>query len=73
MALNIKRLSITACGAFPSFWLIGQDGKVLMTQYEVAQAMRVKPDITTIVSDRIEGKDEPTPAEAKKDDAEGEK
>lgn len=44
----------------PSFWLIGKDGKVMMSQYEFAKAMRVKPDLTTIVSDRIEGKDEPT-------------
>ena len=50
--------------SLPSFWLIGQDGKILMSQYEIAQAMRVKPDITTIVSDRIEGKDAPTPAQA---------
>ena len=45
-----------------------------MSQYEVAAAMRIKPDMTTIVADRIEGKDAPTPAasgtptEAKKDD-----
>jgi hypothetical protein len=49
--------------SFPSFWLIGKDDKILMSQFEVAQAMRVKPSITVIVSDRIEGKDAPTPAD----------
>ena len=34
----------------------------MMTQYEVAQAMRVKPNMKTIVEDRILGKDKPTPA-----------
>lgn len=47
----------------PSFWLIGQNGKVLMTQYEIAQAMRVKSSLAVIIADRIEGKDQPTPAE----------
>lgn len=49
--------------SYPSFWLIGKDGKILMTQFEIAQAMRVKPSLTAIVSDRIEGKDNPTPAQ----------
>ena len=48
--------------SYPSFWLIGADRKVMMTQYEVAQAMRVKPNMKTIVEDRILGKDKPTPA-----------
>lgn len=52
--------------SFPSFWLIGPDGKIMMTQYEVSQAMRVKPDLATIVDDRISGKDVPTPATADK-------
>ena len=51
--------------SYPSFWLIGDDGKVMMTQYETAQAMRVKPNLETIVDDRIEGKDAPTPAAPK--------
>lgn len=49
--------------SFPSFWLIGKDDKILMSQFEIAQAMRVKPSITVIVSDRIEGKDAPTVAD----------
>ena len=52
--------------SFPSFWLIGPDGKVMMSQYEISQAMRVKPDMITIVEDRISGKDVPTPAAAEK-------
>ncbi len=52
--------------AFPSFWLIDKDGMIMMSQFEIAAAMRVKPDMATIVSDRIEGKDVPTPAEAGK-------
>lgn len=44
----------------PSFWLIGKDDKVMMSQYEFAKSMRIKPDLETIISDRIEGKDEPT-------------
>jgi len=52
--------------SYPSFWLIGPDGKVMMTQFEVSQAMRIKPDMITIVEDRISGKDVPTPAAAEK-------
>ncbi|MDG1873692.1 MAG: thioredoxin-like domain-containing protein [Mariniblastus sp.] len=52
--------------SFPSFWLIGKDGKIMMTQFEVAQAMRTKPDMVTIVDDRIRGKDVPTPATSEK-------
>ncbi|MEL7497183.1 MAG: hypothetical protein AAFN77_06200 [Planctomycetota bacterium] len=44
----------------PSYWLVSGDGKIMMSQYEMAQAMRLKPDLKTIVSDRIEGKDTPT-------------
>jgi hypothetical protein len=51
--------------SFPSFWLIGKDDNILMSQFEIAQAMRVKPSITVIVSDRIEGKDAPTLADHK--------
>lgn len=47
--------------SFPSFWII-KDGKIVMTQYEFAQTMRIKPDLATIVSDRLLGRDSPTPA-----------
>ena len=59
--------------SFPSFWLIGKDDKTLMNQFEIAHAMRVKPSITVIVSDRIEGKDTPTPAAEKPPEADKEK
>lgn len=49
--------------SFPSYWLIGADGKVMMTQFEVARQMRLKSDMKTIVEDRILGKEVPTPAE----------
>ena len=48
--------------SFPSYCLIGKDGKIMMSQFEVAQAMRIKPNLETIVEDRISGKDAPTPA-----------
>ncbi len=51
--------------SYPSFWLIGKEGKILMSQFEIAQAMQNDPNLTLIVSDRIEGKDAPTPAVAK--------
>jgi len=54
--------------SFPSFWLIGKDDKILMSQYEIAQAMRVKPTLTEIISDRIEGKDTPTLADEKENE-----
>jgi len=51
--------------SFPSFWLVDEKGKIMMTQYETAQAMQVKPNLETIVVDRIIGKDAPTPAAPK--------
>ncbi len=47
--------------SIPSIWLIGPDGKILMTQYDFATAFRSgMQDLTTIVSDRITGKYDPT-------------
>ncbi len=46
----------------PSFWLIGPDGKISMSQYNIALAFRVEPELSVIISNRIEGKDLPTPA-----------
>ncbi len=59
--------------SFPSFWLIGPDGKVMMSQYEIGQAMRIKPNLETIIEDRITGKDVPTPATAEKPEGAGKK
>ncbi|MFT5300091.1 MAG: hypothetical protein ACI814_000865 [Mariniblastus sp.] len=52
--------------SFPSFWLIGKDDTILMSQFEIGQAMRLKPDLKTIIVDRIEGKDVPASAEKDK-------
>ena len=55
----------------PSFWLINPDRKIIMTQYNFGQAFNAdNRDLTQIVSDRIEGKDKPTPADEKKKPAE---
>lgn len=48
----------------PSFWLIGQDGTILMTQYEFANAMRDEPDLAKIVKAQIQD-DAPKPADSK--------
>jgi hypothetical protein len=48
----------------PSFWLINPKQKIVMTQYGFAQAFAADSrTLTQIVSDRIEGKDQPTPAD----------
>jgi peroxiredoxin len=50
--------------AIPSQWLIDPEGKISMTNMDFRRAfMAGKPDLATIVGDRIEGKDVPTPAE----------
>jgi len=50
----------------PSFWLIDPSGKIIMTQYNFGQLFNSDDrSMTQIVSDRIEGKDTPTPAEKK--------
>jgi hypothetical protein len=48
--------------AIPSFWLIAPDGTISMTNYDFARAFRANPDLNVIVSNRIEGKEQPTPA-----------
>ena len=49
--------------AIPSHWLIDPEGKIKMTHTDIHRAvMAGKSDLATIVSDRIEGKDVPTPA-----------
>ena len=50
----------------PSFWLIDPRGKIIMTQYNFGQIFaNDNRSMTQIVSDRIEGKDTPTPAAKK--------
>ncbi len=48
--------------AIPSFWLIAPDGKISMTQFEIATALRANQELKDIVANRILGKDTPTPA-----------
>ncbi len=51
----------------PSFWLINPERKIIMTQYNFGQAFNAgNRELTQIVSDRIEGKDKPTPAKQEK-------
>jgi len=57
----------------PSSWLISPDAerKVIISQHEFFRLARVKPTVTAIVRDRIDGKDTPTlatPPEGEKED-----
>ena len=53
----------------PTGFLISPDGNIAMSQYEFYNLTKVKDSLTTVIEDRITGKDEPTPAnEAKKDE-----
>ena len=53
----------------PTGFLISPDRKIAMSQYEFYNLTKVKDSLTTVIEDRITGKDEPTPAtEKKKDD-----
>jgi thiol-disulfide isomerase/thioredoxin len=65
---NHKALWDYGVRSFPSFWLLEGD-EIKMSQYEIASMMRIKPDLVTIISDNIEGKGVPTPAEPKKDES----
>lgn len=50
--------------AIPSQWLLDPEGKILMTNMDFRRAFIAgKRDLATIVDDRIEGKDVPTPAD----------
>ena len=48
----------------PSGWLISPDAerKIVISQHEFFRLARVKPSVTSIIKDRIEGKDTPTRA-----------
>lgn len=47
--------------AIPSHWLLSPDGKISMTHMDIRRAMFAgKPNLATIVEDRILGKDVPT-------------
>ncbi len=52
--------------AIPSHWLIGPDGKIIMTHMDFRRAfLSGQPDLATIIGDRIQGKDQPTPADGR--------
>jgi peroxiredoxin len=56
--------------AIPSIFLIGPDGKIMMTQYDFANAFRLgQSDLSKIVADRITGKSLPTLATPENGDA----
>ncbi|MGY8746903.1 MAG: TlpA family protein disulfide reductase [Pirellulales bacterium] len=42
---------------FPSFWLVTGEGKIAMTPSEIGNLMQTGVDFTSIISDRISGKD----------------
>jgi hypothetical protein len=48
--------------SIPSFWLLAPDGKIAISQFEFAAALRTRNDFSEIIADRIEGKDVPLPA-----------
>ena len=51
--------------SIPSHWLINGDGEIMMTHMDFRRAFfSGKPDLATIVQDRMEGKDIPTPAKS---------
>ena len=46
----------------PSGWLIDPEGKIVMSQYEFYNLTKVKESLASVIKDRIDGKDSPTPA-----------
>lgn len=52
----------------PSGFLIDPQRNIAMSQYEFYNLTKVKDSLTTVIEDRITGKDKPTPADAKKED-----
>lgn len=48
----------------PSGWLIAPDRTIAMSQYELYSLSRQKPSLAEVISDRIDGKDKPTPAQS---------
>ena len=50
----------------PSGWLLDKDGKIVMSQHEFYTITKFKDSLTTVIKDRIDGKDAPTPADQAK-------
>ncbi len=61
---NHPTLEAYGVRAIPAQFLLDPEGKISMTNMDFRRAfMAGKPDLATIVDDRIEGKDIPTPAD----------
>ena len=52
----------------PTGFLIAPDRTIAMSQYEFYNLTKVKDSLTTVIEDRITGKDKPTPANEEKKD-----
>jgi len=51
----------------PSGWLLDMDNKIIMSQHEFYTLTKFKDSLASVIKDRIDGKDAPTPAaQAKK-------
>jgi hypothetical protein len=51
----------------PSGWLLDKENKIIMSQHEFYTLTKFKDSLATVIKDRIDGKDAPTPAaQAKK-------
>lgn len=50
----------------PSGWLLDKDSKIIMSQHEFYNVTKVKDSLATVIKDRIDGKDAPTPADQAK-------
>jgi len=47
----------------PSGWLLDENNKIVMSQFEFYNLTKVKDSLATVIKDRIDGKDAPTPAD----------
>ena len=50
----------------PSGWLLDKDNKIIMSQHEFYTVTKFKDSLATVIKDRIDGKDSPTPADQAK-------
>jgi len=50
----------------PSGWLLDKENKIIMSQYEFYNLTKVKDSLASVIKDRIDGKDAPTPADQAK-------
>ena len=50
----------------PSGWLLDMDNKIIMSQHEFYNVTKFKDSLATVIKDRMDGKDAPTPADQAK-------